>query len=230
VEAAAEKVVGIDLGTTNSAVAAMEGGKPTIVTNAEGQRTTPSVVAFTKTGEQLVGQVRVATTLSPYCADRSIPRCCSCSPRRVRARVGRRTADESGRRARAENPSADVCSPMGLQIAKRQAVVNPENTFFSVKRFIGSKMAELNKDASSVPYAVSAEASRSFQKNSSTPLFHLVHLTALHRLPTVFTVAVSHLEPPKQSLSTREPTPSSANASPREPNPAPTPGRLSLTH
>jgi molecular chaperone DnaK (HSP70) len=61
VEAAAEKVVGIDLGTTNSAVAAMEGGKPTIVTNAEGQRTTPSVVAFTKTGEQLVGQVCVAT-------------------------------------------------------------------------------------------------------------------------------------------------------------------------
>ena len=54
----AEKVVGIDLGTTNSAVAAMEGGKPTIVANSEGQRTTPSVVAFTKTGDQLVGQVR----------------------------------------------------------------------------------------------------------------------------------------------------------------------------
>ena len=54
----AEKVVGIDLGTTNSAVAAMEGGQPTIVTNAEGQRTTPSVVAYTKQGDQLVGQVR----------------------------------------------------------------------------------------------------------------------------------------------------------------------------
>ena len=54
----AEKVVGIDLGTTNSAVAVMEGGKPTIVTNAEGQRTTPSVVAYTKTGDQLVGQVK----------------------------------------------------------------------------------------------------------------------------------------------------------------------------
>jgi molecular chaperone DnaK (HSP70) len=53
----AEKVVGIDLGTTNSAVAVMEGGKPTIVTNAEGQRTTPSVVAYTKAGDQLVGQV-----------------------------------------------------------------------------------------------------------------------------------------------------------------------------
>jgi molecular chaperone DnaK (HSP70) len=51
------QVVGIDLGTTNSAVAAMEGGKPTIVTNAEGARTTPSVVAYTKTGERLIGQV-----------------------------------------------------------------------------------------------------------------------------------------------------------------------------
>lgn len=53
-------MVGIDLGTTNSAVAAMEGGKPTIVTNQEGGRTTPSVVAFTKTGDRLVGQVRLA--------------------------------------------------------------------------------------------------------------------------------------------------------------------------
>ena len=53
----AMQVVGIDLGTTNSAVAAMEGGKPTIITNAEGGRTTPSVVAFTKTGDRLVGQV-----------------------------------------------------------------------------------------------------------------------------------------------------------------------------
>lgn len=53
------QVVGIDLGTTNSAVAAMEGGKPTIITNAEGGRTTPSVVAFTKAGDRLVGQVSV---------------------------------------------------------------------------------------------------------------------------------------------------------------------------
>ncbi|KAL6905911.1 hypothetical protein ACP4OV_003512 [Aristida adscensionis] len=90
-----EKVVGIDLGTTNSAVAAMEGGKPTVVTNAEGQRTTPSVVAYTKTGERLVGQ-----------------------------------------------------------IAKRQAVVNPENTFFSVKRFIGRKMAEVDDEAKQVSYSV----------------------------------------------------------------------------
>ncbi|KAL0013116.1 hypothetical protein SO802_000185 [Lithocarpus litseifolius] len=90
-----EKVVGIDLGTTNSAVAAMEGGKPTIVTNAEGQRTTPSVVAYAKNGDMLVGQ-----------------------------------------------------------IAKRQAVVNPENTFFSVKRFIGRKMTEVDEESKQVSYRV----------------------------------------------------------------------------
>ncbi|KAH6759383.1 chloroplast heat shock protein 70-2 [Perilla frutescens var. frutescens] len=90
-----EKVVGIDLGTTNSAVAAMEGGQPTIVTNAEGQRTTPSVVAYTKAGDRLVGQ-----------------------------------------------------------IAKRQAVVNPENTFFSVKRFIGRKMSEVDEESKQVSYKV----------------------------------------------------------------------------
>ncbi|GAA0139415.1 Hsp70 family chaperone [Lithospermum erythrorhizon] len=91
----AEKVVGIDLGTTNSAVAAMEGGKPTIVTNVEGARTTPSVVAYTKNGDRLVGQ-----------------------------------------------------------IAKRQAVVNPENTFFSVKRFIGRKMNEVDDESKQVSYTV----------------------------------------------------------------------------
>ncbi|KAK4490064.1 hypothetical protein RD792_000718 [Penstemon davidsonii] len=90
-----EKVVGIDLGTTNSAVAAMEGGQPTIITNAEGQRTTPSVVAYTKNGDRLVGQ-----------------------------------------------------------IAKRQAVVNPENTFFSVKRFIGRKMNEVDEESKQVSYKV----------------------------------------------------------------------------
>uniref|UniRef100_A0A7R9XP76 Heat shock protein 70 n=1 Tax=Pycnococcus provasolii TaxID=41880 RepID=A0A7R9XP76_9CHLO len=99
VRARAEKVVGIDLGTTNSAVAAMEGGKPTIVTNAEGQRTTPSVVAYSKTGDQLVGQ-----------------------------------------------------------IAKRQAVVNPENTFFSVKRFIGRRMEEVTSECTQVPYTVVRDA------------------------------------------------------------------------
>jgi chaperone protein DnaK len=96
----AEKVVGVDLGTTNSAVAAMEGGKPTIVTNAEGARTTPSVVAFTKTGDRLVGQ-----------------------------------------------------------IAKRQGVVNPENTFFSVKRFIGRKMNEVQDESKQVPYRVKEDSS-----------------------------------------------------------------------
>lgn len=90
-----EKVVGIDLGTPNSAVAAMEGGKPTIVTNAEGQRNTPSVVAYTKSGDRLVGQ-----------------------------------------------------------IAKRQAVVNPDNTFFSVKRFIGRKMNEVDEESKQVSYRV----------------------------------------------------------------------------
>lgn len=88
-------MVGIDLGTTNSAVAAMEGGQPTIITNAEGQRTTPSVVAYGKNGDRLVGQ-----------------------------------------------------------IAKRQAVVNPENTFFSVKRFIGRKMMEVDEESKQVSYKV----------------------------------------------------------------------------
>lgn len=95
----AEKVVGIDLGTTNSAVAAMEGSRPTIVTNAEGQRTTPSVVAYTKAGDRLVGQV-----------------------------------------------------------AKRQAVVNPENTFFSVKRFIGRKMDEVADESKQVSYNVTRDS------------------------------------------------------------------------
>ena len=89
------KVVGIDLGTTNSVVAAIEGGQPTVITNAEGLRTTPSIVAYTKKQELLVGQ-----------------------------------------------------------IAKRQAVINPENTFFSVKRFIGSKEGELSDDSKQLPYKV----------------------------------------------------------------------------
>lgn len=87
------KVVGIDLGTTNSCVAVMEGGKPTVIANAEGFRTTPSVVAFTKNGDRLVGQ-----------------------------------------------------------IAKRQAVMNPENTFYSVKRFIGRRFDEVTHEATEVSY------------------------------------------------------------------------------
>ncbi|HIK30715.1 MAG TPA: molecular chaperone DnaK [Oscillatoriales cyanobacterium M59_W2019_021] len=89
------KVVGIDLGTTNSCVAVMEGGKPTVIANAEGGRTTPSVVAYAKNGDRLVGQ-----------------------------------------------------------IAKRQAVMNPENTFYSVKRFIGRRFDEVTHETSEVPYKV----------------------------------------------------------------------------
>ena len=89
------KVVGIDLGTTNSCVAVMEGGKPTVIANAEGGRTTPSVVAYAKNGDQLVGQ-----------------------------------------------------------IAKRQAVMNAENTFYSVKRFIGRRVDEVTHETTEVSYKV----------------------------------------------------------------------------
>ena len=92
------KVVGIDLGTTNSVVAAIEGGQPSVIINAEGLRTTPSIVAYTKKQELLVGQ-----------------------------------------------------------IAKRQAVINPENTFFSVKRFIGSKEGEIADESKKLPYKVSKD-------------------------------------------------------------------------
>jgi molecular chaperone DnaK len=93
------KVVGIDLGTTNSVVAAIEGGQPSVIPNAEGLRTTPSIVAYTKKQELLVGQ-----------------------------------------------------------IAKRQAVINPENTFYSVKRFIGSKENEISEGAKQLPYKVSKDS------------------------------------------------------------------------
>jgi len=89
------KVVGIDLGTTNSVVAVMEGGKPVVIANAEGMRTTPSVVGFSKEGERVVGQM-----------------------------------------------------------ARRQTVLNPQNTFFAVKRFIGRKYGELNSDSKRVPYTI----------------------------------------------------------------------------
>ncbi|HMF51827.1 MAG TPA: Hsp70 family protein, partial [Candidatus Saccharimonadales bacterium] len=91
------KAVGIDLGTTNSVVAVMEGGKPTVIINSDGSRLTPSVVAFTKTGERLVGQ-----------------------------------------------------------IAKRQAVLNPENTIYSAKRFIGRRYSEVQSEIKNVPYKVIA--------------------------------------------------------------------------
>jgi molecular chaperone DnaK len=89
------KVVGIDLGTTNSVVSVMEGGKPVVIANAEGMRTTPSVVAFSKEGERLVGQ-----------------------------------------------------------LARRQSVLNPQNTFYGVKRYMGRKYAELDDAAKRVPYTI----------------------------------------------------------------------------
>ena len=89
------KIIGIDLGTTNSVVAVMEGGQPTVIANQEGARTTPSVVAFTKSGERLVGQV-----------------------------------------------------------AKRQAITNPENTIFSIKRFMGRRYDEVPEEMKMVPYKV----------------------------------------------------------------------------
>jgi molecular chaperone DnaK len=89
------KIIGIDLGTTNSVVAVMEGGQPTVIANQEGARTTPSVVAFTKGGERLAGQV-----------------------------------------------------------AKRQAITNPENTIFSIKRFMGRRYDEVSEEMKMVPYKV----------------------------------------------------------------------------
>ncbi|MBH8554743.1 molecular chaperone DnaK [Nostocaceae cyanobacterium CENA357] len=89
------KVVGIDLGTTNSVVAVMEGGKPVVIANAEGMRTTPSVVGFSKEGERVVGQM-----------------------------------------------------------ARRQTVLNPQNTFFAVKRYIGRKYSELSPESKRVPYTI----------------------------------------------------------------------------
>jgi molecular chaperone DnaK len=93
------RVIGIDLGTTNSVVSVLEGGEPTVIPNAEGSRLTPSVVAMSKSGERLVGQV-----------------------------------------------------------AKRQAITNPENTIFSIKRFMGRKFnePEVQRDMKLVPYKVSA--------------------------------------------------------------------------
>ena len=89
------KIIGIDLGTTNSVVAVMEGGQPVVIPNQEGGRTTPSVVGFAKSGERLVGQV-----------------------------------------------------------AKRQAVTNPENTVYSIKRFMGRRFDEVDEEMKLVPYKV----------------------------------------------------------------------------
>ena len=92
------KIIGIDLGTTNSVVAVMEGGEPKVIANEEGSRTTSSVVAFTKTGEVLVGQV-----------------------------------------------------------AKRQAITNPQNTIYSIKRFMGRRFEEVSEEMKMVPYKIDRE-------------------------------------------------------------------------
>ncbi len=89
------KIIGIDLGTTNSCVAVLEGGEPKVIANEEGARTTPSIVGFSKSGERLVGQV-----------------------------------------------------------AKRQAITNPQNTIFSIKRFMGRRYDEVNDEMKMVPYKV----------------------------------------------------------------------------
>ncbi len=102
------KIIGIDLGTTNSVVAVMEGGEAKVIPNAEGNRTTPSVVAFTKTGERLVGQV-----------------------------------------------------------AKRQAITNPKNTIFSIKRFMGRKYDEVTDEMKMVPYEVERGPQRRRDASSS---------------------------------------------------------------
>ena len=106
------KTVGIDLGTTNSVVAVMEGGEPVVIPNAEGGRTTPSVVAFTKSGERLVGQ-----------------------------------------------------------LARRQAAVNPENTVYSIKRFMGRKYEEVDRERKMVPYKTISgqDGWRSRSRASATP-------------------------------------------------------------
>ena len=92
------KIIGIDLGTTNSCVAVLEGGEPKVIPNEEGARTTPSIVAFSKSGERLVGQV-----------------------------------------------------------AKRQAITNPENTIFSIKRFMGRRYNEVNDEMKMVPFKVAQQ-------------------------------------------------------------------------
>ena len=102
------KIIGIDLGTTNSCVAVLEGGEPTVITNPEGGRTTPSIVGFAKEGERLVGQA-----------------------------------------------------------AKRQAVTNPQNTIFSIKRFMGRMFNEVNTEISEVPYKVNKNSKNACVVNAN---------------------------------------------------------------
>src|SRR5687767_13193393 len=114
------KIIGIDLGTTNSVVAVMEGGEPVVITNPEGGRLTPSVVAFTKSGERLVGQV-----------------------------------------------------------AKRQAVTNPENTVFSIKRFMGRRHVEVSEEMKMVPYSVLAASNGDVRIKTLTEEFAPPQISAM---------------------------------------------------
>ena len=122
------KVIGIDLGTTNSCVAIMEGGKPRVIENSEGDRTTPSIVAFTKDDEVLVGQS-----------------------------------------------------------AKRQAVTNPQNTLFAIKRLIGRKFQDdvVQKDVGMVPYKIAKASKRAYAtlRRRSTATSATASMTAKPRLP-----------------------------------------------
>jgi len=114
------KIIGIDLGTTNSVVAVMEGGEAKVIPNAEGNRTTPSVVAFTKSGERLVGQV-----------------------------------------------------------AKRQSVTNPQNTVFSIKRFMGRKFDEVNEEMKMVPYTVERAENGDVRINVESKKFSPPEISAM---------------------------------------------------
>ena len=114
------KIIGIDLGTTNSVVAVMEGGEPIVITNSEGGRTTPSVVAFTKDGNRLVGQV-----------------------------------------------------------AKRQSVTNPENTVFSIKRFMGRKFEEVQDEIKQVPYKVEKASNGDVRVNAEGKQFSPPEISAM---------------------------------------------------
>src|SRR3954467_10925587 len=114
------KIIGIDLGTTNSVVAVMEGGEPIVITNSEGGRTTPSVVAFTKDGNRLVGQV-----------------------------------------------------------AKRQAVTNPENTLYSIKRFMGRKYDEVSEEIKQVPFKVEKASNGDVRINAEGKQFSPPEISAM---------------------------------------------------
>src|SRR5436189_1529613 len=114
------KIIGIDLGTTNSVVAVMEGGEPKVIANEEGGRTTPSVVAFTKSGERLVGQV-----------------------------------------------------------AKRQAITNPENTIYSIKRFMGRRYDEVTEEMKMVPYKVERAANGDVRVKASDAEYAPPQLSAM---------------------------------------------------